>query len=144
MNGNKTVSTRFIRKTPLGKQGALARSRADGPMHRAPLLWMTTSSARQAAKLTRRDGLVLQHFRLVKAIAVSVHEKLPVHVELANLVQSGVNGLLDAATKFEADAQVDFSLYAKHRIKGAILDGLQQLDCASPNISENQCTGWQS
>ena len=76
----------------------------------------------EAVKLARRDRVVLEHLPLVKAIAVRVHENLPVHVELDDLVHAGILGLFDAATKFNPDKQVAFSSYAKHRIKGAILD----------------------
>ena len=82
----------------------------------------------QAAKLARRDRVVLEHVPLVKAIAVRVHENLPVHVDLDDLVHAGILGLFDAASKFNPEKQVVFSSYAKHRIKGAILDSLRQLD----------------
>lgn len=88
-------------------------------------------AAQDAAKLARRDGLVLEHLRLVKAIAVNMHEKLPVHVDLDDLVQAGIIGLFDAANKFDTGRQDTFSVYAKHRIRGAILDSLRQLDWAS-------------
>src|SRR4029453_336021 len=45
------------------------------------------------AKLTRRDRVVLEHLPLVKAIAVRVHENLPVHVDLDDLVHAGKLGL---------------------------------------------------
>ena len=85
----------------------------------------------QATKNAARDRIVLEHLPLVKAIAVRVHENLPVHVDLDDLVHAGVLGLFDAASKFNPDKQVAFSSYAKHRIKGAILDSLRQLDWAS-------------
>jgi RNA polymerase sigma factor for flagellar operon FliA len=50
---------------------------------------------------------------------------------LEDLVQSGIIGLFDAAGKFDPARQDVFSHYAKHRIKGAILDSLRQLDWAS-------------
>lgn len=87
-----------------------------------------------AAKLSKRDRVVLEHLPLVKAIAVRVHENLPVHVDLDDLVHAGVLGLFDAATKYNPDKQVAFSSYAKHRIKGAILDSLRQLDWASRDL----------
>jgi RNA polymerase sigma factor for flagellar operon FliA len=87
-----------------------------------------------AAKIARRDRIVLEHLPLVKAIAVRVHENLPVHVDLDDLVHAGVLGLFDAASKFNPDKQVAFSSYAKHRIKGAILDSLRQLDWASRDL----------
>ncbi len=93
-----------------------------------------TSGAQQAARLARRDRVVLEHLPLVKAIAVRVHENLPVHVDLDDLVHAGILGLFDAANKFNPEKQVVFSSYAKHRIKGAILDSLRQLDWASRDM----------
>src|ERR1700682_1621730 len=84
--------------------------------------------------MSRRDRVVLEHLPLVKAIAVRVHENLPVQVELDDLVHAGVLGLFDAASKFNPDKQVAFSSYARYRIKGAILDSLRQLDWASRDL----------
>lgn len=82
----------------------------------------------------RRDQVILDHLPLVKAIAVRVHENLPVHVDLDDLVHAGIIGLFDAVNKFDSAKQVAFSAYAKHRIKGAILDSLRQLDWASRDL----------
>ena len=92
------------------------------------------SSRTAAARLAQRDQIVLENLPLVKAIAVRVHENLPVHVDLDDLVHAGILGLFDAATKFDAEKMVSFSSYAKHRIKGAILDSLRQLDWASRDL----------
>lgn len=85
-------------------------------------------------KLSKRDRIVLENLPLVKAIAVRVHENLPVHVDLDDLIHAGVLGLFDAVNKYNPDKQVAFSSYAKHRIKGAILDSLRQLDWASRDL----------
>jgi len=85
-----------------------------------------------------RDRVVLEHLPLVKAIAVRVHENLPVHVDLDDLFHAGVLGLFDAAAKYDSDKKVVFSAYAKHRIKGAILDSLRQLDWASRDQRKRQ------
>lgn len=82
----------------------------------------------------RRDRVVMENLSLVKAIAIRVHESLPVHVEMDDLVHAGILGLFDAATKYDPDKNVAFSSYAKHRIKGAILDSLRQLDWASRDM----------
>ncbi len=87
-----------------------------------------------SAKQARRDRVVLEHLPLVKAIAVRVHENLPVHVDLDDLIHAGILGLFDAANKYNPEKQVVFSSYAKHRIKGAILDSLRQLDWASRDM----------
>jgi RNA polymerase sigma factor for flagellar operon FliA len=88
----------------------------------------------QNPRLARRDRVVLEHLPLVKAIAVRVHENLPVHVDMDDLVHAGILGLFDAASKYNPEKQVAFSSYAKHRIKGAILDSLRQLDWASRDM----------
>jgi RNA polymerase sigma factor for flagellar operon FliA len=85
-----------------------------------------------------RDRIVLEHLPLVKAIAIRVHENLPVHVDLDDLTHAGVLGLFDAVTKYDAQKNVAFHAYAKHRIKGAILDSLRQLDWASRDLRKRQ------
>ena len=85
-----------------------------------------------------RDQIVLDHLPLVKAIAIRVHENLPVHVDLDDLIHAGVLGLFDAVTKYDAAKNVEFRSYAKHRIKGAILDSLRQLDWASRDMRKRQ------
>jgi RNA polymerase sigma factor FliA len=85
-----------------------------------------------------RDRIVLEHLPLVKAIAIRVHESLPVHVDLDDLIHAGVLGLFDAVAKFDLEKNVAFQAYAKHRIKGAILDSLRQLDWASRDLRKRQ------
>src|SRR5512133_1914339 len=93
---------------------------------------------RVSANLEQRDQIVLEHLPLVKAIAIRVHENLPVHVDLDDMIHAGVLGLFDAVTKYDADKNVAFQAYAKHRIKGAILDSLRQLDWASRDLRKRQ------
>jgi RNA polymerase sigma factor for flagellar operon FliA len=97
-------------------------------------------SIRQRPKISLqvRDEIVLEHLALVKAIAIRVHENLPVHVDLDDLVHAGVLGLFDAVAKYDASKNVVFHSYAKHRIKGAILDSLRQLDWASRDLRKRQ------
>ena len=89
-------------------------------------------------KLSQRNQVILEHLPLVRVIAVRVHSNLPVHVELDDLVHAGVLGLIDAATKYNPSKEVAFSSYAKHRIKGAMLDSLRQLDWASRDLRRRQ------
>ncbi len=110
----------------------------DGPQPRKKgmerAMQVNTVCTVQVSKTTKRDRVVLEHLPLVKAIAVRVYENLPVHVDLDDLVHAGILGLFDAATKYDPEKQVVFSSYAKHRIKGAILDSLRQLDWASRDL----------
>lgn len=86
----------------------------------------------------RRDEIVLANLSLVRAIAIRVHDSLPVHVELEDLIHAGVLGLFDAVEKFDGTKQVEFHSYAKHRIRGAILDSLRQQDWASRDLRRRQ------
>jgi RNA polymerase sigma factor FliA len=97
-------------------------------------------STRKRQKISQevRDQIVLEHLPLVKAIAIRVHENLPVHVDLDDLIHAGVLGLFDSVTKYDATKNVAFHAYAKHRIKGAILDSLRQMDWASRDLRKRQ------
>lgn len=97
-----------------------------------------TARRKEAAARAARDQIVLDNLSLVKAIAIRVHENLPVHVDLDDLVHAGVLGLFDAASKYNPDKKVVFQGYAKHRVKGAILDSLRQLDWASRDLRKRQ------
>jgi len=55
---------------------------------------------KEATVRAARDRVVLENLSLVKAIAIRVHESLPVHVDLDDLVHAGVLGLFDAASKY--------------------------------------------
>jgi len=94
----------------------------------------STATSTASSSESERDRLVLQHLSLVRAIAVRVYENLPVHVELDDLVHAGILGLFDAAHKYDDNKQVTFQSYAKHRIKGAILDSLRDMDWASRDL----------
>ncbi len=118
---------------PMGVSTTL-RARASVKAEATAKVAAAQQSAQQSAKMARRDRVVLEHLPLVKAIAIRVHENLPVHVDVDDLVHAGILGLFDAASKFNPEKQVAFSSYAKHRIKGAILDSLRQLDWASRDM----------
>ena len=81
-----------------------------------------------------RDQIVVENLPLVRAIALRVHGSIPVHVDLDDLIHAGVMGLLDAATRFDSTKEVSFQTFAKHRIKGSILDSLRAADWASRDL----------
>ncbi|MDR3746394.1 MAG: FliA/WhiG family RNA polymerase sigma factor [Acidobacteriaceae bacterium] len=75
-----------------------------------------------------RDRLLLKHLPTVRYLARRIHERLPQHVELDDLISAGIVGLIDAFSKFDYTKQVQFKSYAQFRIRGAILDSLRTLD----------------
>ena len=83
---------------------------------------------------SERDVLILEHMAQIKYIAQRISTKLPAHVELNDLVGTGVLGLLDAIEKFDPNRGVKFKTYAELRIKGAILDSLRNLDWAPRSL----------
>jgi RNA polymerase sigma factor for flagellar operon FliA len=64
----------------------------------------------------------------VRYLARRIHERLPRHVPLEDLIHAGVIGLIDALNKFDRSKHVQFISYAKFRIRGAILDSLREMD----------------
>src|SRR5271156_1208777 len=77
---------------------------------------------------TERDLLLMEHLPTVRYLARRIHERLPQHVELDDLISAGVVGLIDAFSKFDHTKKVQFKSYAQFRIRGAILDSLRTLD----------------
>jgi len=75
-----------------------------------------------------RERMMLEHMPAVRWVARRIHERLPQHVDLEDLVSAGVVGLLDAFRKFDPAKKVQFRSYAQFRIRGAILDSLRTLD----------------
>ncbi len=75
-----------------------------------------------------RERMMLEHMPAVRWIARRIHERLPQHVDMEDLVSAGTVGLLDAFRKFDPAKKVQFRSYAQFRIRGAILDSLRTLD----------------
>jgi RNA polymerase sigma factor for flagellar operon FliA len=75
-----------------------------------------------------RERVLLEQLPQVRYIARRIHQRLPRHVPFEDLVHAGVVGLIDALNKFDQSKHVQFSSYAKFRIRGAILDSLRELD----------------
>jgi RNA polymerase sigma factor for flagellar operon FliA len=75
-----------------------------------------------------QERVLLEHLPVVRFLARRIHERLPQHVDIEDLVSAGVVGLMDAFAKFDPDKNVQFRSYAQFRIRGAILDSLRTLD----------------
>lgn len=94
----------------------------------------TVESSDQACPSQDRSGvrerLILDHMRQVKLIARRIHARLPGNVSLDDLVSAGILGLIAAVDRFDTSRDVTLRTYAEHKIKGAILDSLRQLDWA--------------
>jgi len=81
-----------------------------------------------AAGQIKKDQLVQRFAPLVKRIAYHLMARLPPSVQVDDLVQNGMIGLLDAIDRFEAGMGAQFETYAVQRVRGAMLDGLREND----------------
>ncbi len=75
-----------------------------------------------------RERLILTYAPLVKYVAGRMSSALPAHVEEADLISYGLQGLIGAVERFDPARQVKFETYAVARIKGSIIDELRSLD----------------
>ncbi len=92
---------------------------------------MTSGASRRyvigGVELTREE-IVHKYLHLVKYVAGRISVNLPPNVELNDLINDGILGLIDAIEKYDDDRGVKFETYAITRINGAILDALRSLD----------------
>jgi len=79
------------------------------------------------ARMTE-DALIAQYAPLVRRLALQLATRLPANVELDDLMQAGMMGLLDAVRRYEVQQDAKFETYATTRIRGAMLDELRSQD----------------
>ena len=88
-------------------------------------------------KKDQKDELLNQHAVLVKKLAYQLKAKLPPSVELDDLVQAGMMGLLDAINRYEDTHGAQFETYAAQRIRGSMLDELRSADWLPRSIRKS-------
>lgn len=84
-----------------------------------------------------KDQCVAEMAPLVKRIAYHLMAKLPPSVQVDDLIQAGLIGLLDAADHFDSTLGAQFETYAVQRIRGSMLDELRQADWLPRNVRKN-------
>ena len=89
------------------------------------------------------EALVMAHLGMVKRVALHLKVRIPPFMELDELIQVGMIGLLEAARSFDTSKGVEFESYALSRVRGAILDEVRQLSylprsAVAFNKSENE------
>jgi len=82
----------------------------------------------EQVRATGGDDLVLSHAPLVKRIAHHLVSRLPPSVQVEDLIQAGMIGLLEASRHYDAGQGASFQTYAGIRIRGAMLDEIRRLD----------------
>lgn len=79
-------------------------------------------------KTTTQQDLILEHYPMVRAMACRIHSRLPRQVEVDDLISAGVLGLIAAIDRFDHTRSVPFDSYARHRVRGSIMDALRAMD----------------
>jgi len=84
-----------------------------------------------------KSGTLAQYAPLVRRLALQLIAKLPASVELDDMIQAGMLGLLDAANRYQDDQGAQFETYASQRIRGAMLDELRANDWLSRGLRQS-------
>src|SRR3954468_5449377 len=84
-----------------------------------------------------KDTLLTEHMPLVNPLGHPIKAKLPPSVEVDDLIQAGMIGLLDAINRYEDTHGAQFETYAVQRIRGAMLDELRSSDWLPRSIRQN-------
>ncbi|MEZ0231353.1 MAG: RNA polymerase sigma factor FliA [Methylophilaceae bacterium] len=90
-----------------------------------------------SGKSDQKDELLTQHAQLVKKLAYQLKAKLPPSVEIDDLIQAGMMGLLDAVNRYEDSHGAQFETYAAQRIRGAMIDELRSADWLPRSVRKN-------
>jgi RNA polymerase sigma factor for flagellar operon FliA len=87
--------------------------------------------------VTDKQRPVTAYAQLVKRIAYQLAARLPANVQVDDLIQAGMIGLLDAMGNYDESQGAQFETYATQRIRGAMLDELREIDWAPRSVRKN-------
>jgi RNA polymerase sigma factor for flagellar operon FliA len=88
----------------------------------------------KAEQLARRNEYAAKFFPYIEKVARRLARRLPAHVEIDDLISSGVIGLIEAAERFDPERVDRFEAFAEFRIRGAMLDDLRSRDTLSRDM----------
>lgn len=89
-----------------------------------------------AVQATNED-LIVNHMNLVKKIAYHLLSRLPQSIQLQDLIQSGVVGLIEASKNYRPDRGSSFETFAGFRVRGAMLDDIRKGDWVPRSVYQN-------
>lgn len=87
-----------------------------------------------------KAGMLTRYAPLVRRLALQLIAKLPASVELDDMIQAGMLGLLDATNRYQENQGAQFATYASQRIRGAMLDELRANDWLSRSSRQSSRT----
>ena len=81
----------------------------------------------EVLNISKENDRLMEHIGLVKRVALHLKTRLPNFMEIDELIQVGTIGLIEAAKSFDDSKGVEFEIFARTRIRGAILDQVRKL-----------------
>jgi RNA polymerase sigma factor FliA len=85
-----------------------------------------------------KNMAIKQHTQMVRRVASQMIARLPSNVEMDDLVQVGMIGLMEAMSRFDVQQGIQFETFATQRVKGAMLDELRNTDWVPRSVRKNQ------
>lgn len=85
----------------------------------------------------QKQDMIMQYAPMVKRIAYHLKSRLPAHIQLDDLIQAGMVGLLEAAKNYDAHQGASFETYSSIRIRGAMLDEMRKNDWTPRSVHRN-------
>ena len=95
---------------------------------------MNGAATYSSAQSALHEDMVEQHAPLVKRIACHLINRLPASVQLEDLIQAGMIGLLEATRNYDKNQGASFETYAGIRIRGSMLDEIRKNDWAPRSV----------
>ena len=100
---------------------------------------LTAGGARYTARGTLdRSAAVERYAPMVRRLASQLIARLPANVEIDDLIQAGMIGLMDALSRYETGHGAQFETFAMQRIRGAMIDELRGADWLPRSVRRNQ------
>lgn len=97
---------------------------------------MSEAAAYLAHQREDKEALIAEYLPLVKKIALHLYARLPADIDLDDLLQVGLMGLMDAAAHYDPSEGASFATYSGIRVRGAILDELRRLNWAPRSLQQ--------
>ena len=85
----------------------------------------------------QKQDMVIQYAPMVKRIAYHLKSRLPAHIQLDDLIQAGMVGLLEASKNYDISQGASFETYSSIRIRGAMLDEMRKNDWTPRSVHRN-------
>lgn len=89
------------------------------------------------SELTQQQDMVVKYSSLVKRIAHHLLSRLPASVQVEDLIQAGMIGLLEASRNYDKNKGASFETYAGIRVRGSMLDEIRKGDWVPRSVHRN-------